>query len=68
MTDTLTTLRRLAAATAAVLEHPSYIECNRAAHAALNEARDHIKAADDVQRMMQRAECDDYHGMERSEA
>ena len=68
MTETLTTLRRLAAATAAVLEHPSYIECNREAHAALNEARDHLKAADDVQRMMQRADCDDYHGIERNEA
>lgn len=64
--DTLTTLRRLAAATAAVLEHPSYIECNREAHAALNAARAHITAADDVQRMMQRADFDDYHGIERS--
>ena len=68
MTETLTTLRRLAAATAAMLEHPIYIDTNREAHAALNAARDHLKAADDVQRMMQRAECDDYHGMERNEA
>jgi squalene cyclase len=59
-TDTTALLRRLTAATAAVLEHPSYTSCIQEAYAALNEGLAYLNQVDATGRRDEPA--DEWHG------